>query len=404
MSESAAWLSPHMLFPISRDAPIYYWPFATVGLIILNVAAFLMMIISPDMSTPAGIISDLVLVHGTGIHPMQWLTNIFMHADPMHLIGNMLFLWIFGLVVEGKLGWWKFLLVYLGVGIFQSAMVQIMMLGVAEPSVSLGASSAIYAIMAITVIWAPKNEINCFYWFFFIVFGKADVPVLMFAAIYLAFDLLGMTMTYTLSGSAMSTGLLHLTGALVGVPVGLFLLQRKWVDCEGWDLISLWRGGGSPVKVDLVKIDTRIEGKKRFKEHQQLEQAREQLDLYLQNKNLTAAKVLVEKMRHVGDGLQLDRGKLNSIIRGLHTERRWADSAPFMAELVQRFPKGSDLVRIKLAQICTVELQRPARALELLQAVDYQQQPEANIALAKKIARKAKQMQAEGVVELENDL
>ena len=63
---------------------------------------------------------------GDGIHPLQWLTNNFLHAGFFHLAGNMIFLWTFGLVVEGKLGWWAFLLVYLGLGVGESAGMQIL--------------------------------------------------------------------------------------------------------------------------------------------------------------------------------------------------------------------------------------------------------------------------------------
>ena len=74
-----------------------------------------------------------------------------------------------------------------------------------------------------------------------------------------------------------------------------------------------------------------------------------------------------------------------------------------MAELVDRFPEGADLVRIKLAQICVVELNRPGKALELLAAVDAARVPAPQLALAKKIAAKARQMQMEGVYELDTD-
>ena len=50
---------------------------------------------------------------GDGIHPLQWLTNIFLHAGFFHLVGNMIFLWTFGFVVEGKLGWLPFTALYL---------------------------------------------------------------------------------------------------------------------------------------------------------------------------------------------------------------------------------------------------------------------------------------------------
>ena len=108
-------------------------------------------------------------------------------------------------------------------------------------------------------------------------------------------------------------------------------------------------------------------------------------------------------MKHVCDGLKLDRDELLAVIKGLHAAKRWRDSAPYLAELIQRFPAGADAARIKLAQICVVELNRPAKALELLAEVDLQRLPELQAAFAKKITSKAEQMQAEGTYELDAD-
>ena len=53
------------------------------------------------------------------LHPVQWVTHNFLHLDFFHVLGNMIFLWAFGIVVEGKLGPWKYLLTYLLIGITQ---------------------------------------------------------------------------------------------------------------------------------------------------------------------------------------------------------------------------------------------------------------------------------------------
>ena len=106
-----------MIIPWGTDAPIYHRPIATIAIIVLNVLSSLLF--------PAATHEDWTLVLGDGIHPLQWLTNIFMHLGFDHLVGNMLFLWAFGIIVEGKLGWRGFALVYLGLGIVESALMQL---------------------------------------------------------------------------------------------------------------------------------------------------------------------------------------------------------------------------------------------------------------------------------------
>ena len=97
----------------------------------------------------------------------------------------------------------------------------------------------------------------------------------------------------------------------------------------------------------------------------------------------------------------MDRAELQAIVGGLHKARQGKDSAPYMAEWIERFPDGADPVRIKLAQICVVELEKPGKALDLLAEVDVGRLPEKHAALVRKITAKAEAMQAVGVVELD---
>ena len=98
-------------FPYHTDAPLYHYPIGTVLLIVINVLMF-----AATWSQDPQTYDSLILPFDT-IQPTQWVTSAFMHVDIMHLAGNMLFLWSFGLIVEGKLGWYRFLPLYLGIAI-----------------------------------------------------------------------------------------------------------------------------------------------------------------------------------------------------------------------------------------------------------------------------------------------
>ena len=100
-----------------------YWPFATVGLIVVNVLLFALTLAAPEQVAP------YVLAFGDRLYPFQWISHAFFHQGFVHLVGNMVFLWCFGLIVEGKLGWWKMLAVYLGIAATEGAISQIIMLG-----------------------------------------------------------------------------------------------------------------------------------------------------------------------------------------------------------------------------------------------------------------------------------
>jgi membrane associated rhomboid family serine protease len=390
-----------MLLPISSDAPIYYWPFATVGLIVANVAAYVVawqMIMADEMAA-----QWWVMMHGEGLTPLQWFTSMFMHGGFMHLAGNMVFLWVFGLVVEGKLGWWKFLACYLGIGVLQSAVEQVLFLGVSEPSGSYGASSAIYGIMLMAVIWAPRNEVTCLLLIRFVP-GTIEIPIAFLAALYLGFDMLHVMLGYMNSGSLMGTGFLHAMGAFLGAGVGIALVKTDAVDCEGWDIFSAWddnkRGKAKKIKRN-THADRELADKQQAKQQQHLADAKQQIGTFVANGNFNAALRLWTRMKEGGNPLELDREQLVPLVRGLQSSGEAASSAPLLRDLIARFPQAADPARLQLAQLCVTKLEKPSQAIELLKNIDFSQLPPERLALGKKILKRAKQLQAEGMYELD---
>jgi membrane associated rhomboid family serine protease len=383
-----------MFFPYATDAPVYYWPFATVGLIIANVAVFVAMAF--------GVVTEFdswVLSYGDGLHPIQWVLSLFTHGGIEHLLGNMLFLWVFGLVIEGKLGWWKFLGCFLAIGALECLVEQLVMLGAEEPGPgSIGASAAIFGLVAMAAIWAPMNEIT-FFWILGFRTGTFEIGIAVLAICYVGFEIL----MICVFGSDAGSSWLHLAGFAFGTPVAILLLKGKLVDCENWDIFSYFGDdfGNDKKERAPAEVLTEVRARQKKKDEQMLGAAKDQFRLYLQQGNAAAGVKLFEKMKNVGGGLTLDRQELTAIIQSLHASKRWADSAPLMAEYIGRFPGQADPVRLKLAQICIVELQRPAKALELLSKVNVEALAEKQASLVQRIQAKAKQMQDQGVVELE---
>jgi membrane associated rhomboid family serine protease len=383
-----------MLIPYSTDAPVYYWPFATVGLIVANVAIFIGVAFY-DVSP----VENWVLWYGDGLHPEQWFLSMFMHGGLEHLIGNMIFLWVFGLVVEGKLGWYKFLVIYLAIGMSQCMIEQIVMLGAEEPTPgSLGASAAIFGLVAIAAVWAPLNEVS-FFWLFWVRAGSFDIGIAVLAAVYIGFEILMICIFGTDAGSSW----LHLAGFAIGAPIGILLLKSGIVDCEGWDLFHVWAGdyGAFKKEPDAKEELAKVDAHKKKQDDQMLSDAATLFGTYMKNGNVPAAIKLFEKMKGVSGGLKLQRNELLAFVQTLLAAKRWKDCAPFMAEFIARFPEGAEAMRIKLAQICVVELQRPGKAIDVLTGVDVRRLPEKQATLVKRIRAKAEEMQQEGVVELD---
>lgn len=378
--------------PWSTDAPIYYWPFATVTLIAINVLAFLGELAAPEAFVP------WMLVHGEGLHPLQWITANFLHADFGHILGNMMFLWIFGLIVEGKVGWWRFTVIYLAVGAIGCAACQVTFLG-GEETVSLGASLPIYGLMAIALIWAPRNDVEFigivvlgFFWRTF----TFDVAVMWMSIFYIVLDFA----SAGLGGFELSTPVLHISGALAGFPIGIVMLKRGMVDCEGWDIFAVLQGRTGATKDEVEAVtppDPELVEKR--KATMSDDAARKIALLVSQGQGRLACQVL-RKAQHTVPDWRLAENDLLALIRAVDAEQAHDLAVPLLVEYLQRFPGKATKARLKLAQLLLEDGARPRQALGVLAKLPPSGLPEPLEKLRRQLTARAKSQAAEGVMEL----
>jgi membrane associated rhomboid family serine protease len=148
-------------------------------------------------------------------HKNVWLAilfSMFLHGSVLHVLGNMLFLWIFGNNVEDQLGRFFFLVFYL-VGGYVAAFVHIALnLDSVVPIV--GASGAIAVVMGAYFVWFPTARVETVILpFFFFIFRLPAVFVL---------GLWFVTQFLTQSSSGIATAA-HIGGFLFGALVALLL-------------------------------------------------------------------------------------------------------------------------------------------------------------------------------------
>jgi rhomboid family protein len=114
------------------------------------------------------------------------ITSMFLHGGWLHLGFNMLFLWVFGNNIEDRLGWALFLLFYLLAGIFAAAG-QVAL----DPSSTvpvIGASGAIAGVMGAYLVWFPRAKI--FTMFFAILVWFREIEARVVLLVWLALQLL----------------------------------------------------------------------------------------------------------------------------------------------------------------------------------------------------------------------
>lgn len=383
-----------MLIPYGTDAPIYHLPFATGGMIAVNVAAFFGLTwLAGTMSEErfTEVVSQLVLLHGQGLRPWQWVTSNFLHADFLHLLGNMFCLWGFGLVVEGKIGWQRFLMIYLGIGVTQCAAEQTLML-FAEPNGSLGASAIIYGLLAIAMVWAPQNEMNCVFLWLRPVAFEVTLYTLGGIAVLIQIG------TGMFAGLAMSSQVLHLMGAGVGFAVGVVMLKKGWVDCEGWDLFSVWAGRETQQKDEdeasaralladaerkrfaAIRDDSTLsdspvsatghsseglEPETLFSGSWEVSPSQDGIQTALADNDPGAAFAAYRDF--VDDPLNSPpERELLKIISLFHERKQWSASIPAMVEYLRTFTIRQATIRLRLAHVLIDVERRPRQALRVL--------------------------------------
>jgi len=186
---------------------------ATVALIVVNIAMFLLMSLFPRLLRYLALIPVLVVENRAW---WQVLTYMFLHGGTWHLLFNMLALFMFGVPLERNLGSGEFLLYYFvtGVGAGLSTLAVNWYSGMANIPV-VGASGAIFAVLLAYATLFPDARIL----FMFFIPMRAPVAVLVFAGI----ELFSM-FTNTRSGVAHLT---HLAGLVLGY---LYFLVRLGVN------------------------------------------------------------------------------------------------------------------------------------------------------------------------------
>lgn len=375
-----------MLIPYQTDAPIYYWPIATVGTIVVNVLVFIFAVTRPE-ETAISIYEWGMLSYGWWL-PWQWFTSNYLHADFMHLLGNMVFLWSFGLIVEGKVGWWRFLLIYNGIGIAECGLEQTLALGFDEGG-SLGASAIIYGLIAIAMIWAPANEISCL---FFVGFRSIsfDCTIWIFSGISLALEL-AMGIIYVSLAENLATALtsqaLHLTGAGFGFAVGIAMLKLGWVDCENWDAFSVWSGRNEKKSHELAQEFMQSpEGQAAVAKKK--ETLLSIIRHHLANGDPAAALIVHRRGIVQMTAWRLPEEDHVALITGLRGRQLYDEAVLVMAEYLKLHNQRESLIRLALGQILLSKLKRPAQAAKVLakitpRGLDPQQQQQAASLLAK---------------------
>ncbi len=176
------------MFPIRDHNPSEKTPVVTYALIAANVGIFAWMW---PLYSDADVLQRVYLVWGLVPRlsdPVTYFTSMFLHGGVMHLLGNMLFLWIFGDNLEEEMGHLGFLAFYLAGGLAAAGLQVAADPGSAVPMV--GASGAIAAVLGGYLLLFPRARVDILL-FFVIIIRIIPVPAWLMLGLWFALQLFG---------------------------------------------------------------------------------------------------------------------------------------------------------------------------------------------------------------------
>src|SRR4030095_11114001 len=157
------------MFPIGDDdSRRRTLPLVTYGLIVLNVLFFLVELNGgEDFIQQWSVVPRQLVTNLAGEFPTIF-TSMFMHAGSLHLVGNMLYLWIFGDNVEDSFGHAKFLIFYILCGI-AATLAQVLVSSTSSVP-NLGASGAIAGVLGAYIVMFPQGQVK-------VMMGRGVIPM-----------------------------------------------------------------------------------------------------------------------------------------------------------------------------------------------------------------------------------
>lgn len=180
-------------------------------------AAFALQLILPRQMTEQFVLTEQWSV--AGLFGYMWL-----HLGYWHIIGNLVFLWVFGNAVCSKVGNILYLFIYIAAGLTAAAVHLVF-----DGREVVGASGAIFGVVGAYFVLYPFNSIKCFFWFIAYV-RRFSIAGFWIILLWIAMNLLAVLTKYTASAY-----FAHIGGFFAGAIIAIGLIMSKLVVRDSMD-------------------------------------------------------------------------------------------------------------------------------------------------------------------------
>jgi membrane associated rhomboid family serine protease len=201
--------------PLGTTRPHWRTPWATYGLMAVCVCVFVY-----QLGHPEAIASGFVPAHPT---VGGWMAGMLLHAGAIHLLGNMLFLWLFGTLAEDVLGPWLFLAFYFGGNVGATLLDWLMTAAFAHSLLvvpRIGASGAIAGIMGLSAVCFFRTKVRVWYvvgWLLYWKWDVAEISTPVFLGLWVGWEVLQGSVASAMGSLGDAAHWAHVGGFVVGL-------------------------------------------------------------------------------------------------------------------------------------------------------------------------------------------
>jgi tetratricopeptide (TPR) repeat protein len=285
----------------------------------------------------------------------------------MHLLGNMLFLWIFGNAVCDRMGGLSYLLFYLAGGVAAGV-------GFAygNDNQLIGASGAIAAVTTAFLALFPRVHVTLLLWFFIVTMIQLPAMAVIVFKIILWDNIVAPRLEQGMVSNVAYSA--HLAGYAFGFAVAMGMLAVRALPRNNFDMLGLLdrRLRRSGIDADVlarpaVRPTPALPVEPRIDEHERL---REDIVDRIYEHDLAEAARLYRELRQLRPDLTLPHRQQLEIANYLSQTQRQAEAADAYEAFLAAYPSAADAdqVRLLLGLVCNRHLHDRPRAARHLRA------------------------------------
>ena len=346
-----------ILLPYKTNVKPQKTPYVNIGLIILNVIIFVISFHPHVTNFGNEELRDIFskfMLYPESPRLFQFISYAFLHGGYSHIIGNMLFLYIFGNNVNDKLGHIGYLCFYIA-----GAIVAGIGHSLFSASPVLGASGAVAAVTGAYLVIFPQTLIYVFYWLFFFI-GSFEAPALFF----ILFKMIILDNIIAQYGGSHVAYDAHLSGYAFGIAATMLLYSLGLIKKSGLDLYTMtqqWNRRRSYKNLVSENNDPfkGIPSKTiQVKQHDISPQEIEKRRLIMEIKknisdraaesNMPDAAALYLKLIEVDNEQILSKQLQLDVANQLMSQNQWKQSAEAYQKFLEHFPKFQHIEQVNL--------------------------------------------------------